>query len=188
MHRVGRRAMVLSRYLPWAAASWILVAHSVCLAQTRLELALEAKLRNESRCRGSSQSFARAVRDEESRRGLGLVASCPDTGAAILAREWSLQSRDAGYVRELAFASKRLIDRRLANAAFGAASDRSLPWDSRFAALDALATQLAPTLDHRTGTQFVRVPVRRIEPPHDIVSSAAPASRRREHPHTHRQC
>ena len=161
--------MILRRRFSLLAVVWIFIATDVCLGQARIELSAQSKARNEAGCRSRLPAFAQGARTEDSHRALGIAAICPDTGADIIAREWSMKSRDVGYVRDLSSASKRLIDRRIANAAFDVLRDRALSWDLRFEALDALASQLSPTLSHRTGTQFVRVPSRRAEPPYDIV-------------------
>jgi hypothetical protein len=90
------------------------------------------------------------------------MASCPDTGAAILAELWNARPTDMNVKGFLISASRGLNDRRIVQALVNVISDPRADSLLRIHAINAMASQLEPILFLALGT-MVEVPGTRIQ-------------------------
>ena len=74
--------------------------------------------------------------DTAGRNALQSLASCPDTGAALVAERWRGRPTDTVYINMLQEVSRNINDERIADAAIEIVEDRAAPEELRRRAVE----------------------------------------------------
>ena len=131
-------------------ATLLLVFFGVAGAQTEIRLDSAQKVQNESRCGAQAYLFSNSYSAVSASAAMRSAAVCPDTGAVLLAYRWSSRPTNMAYIDSLADNSKRLIDKRIADALAAILVDATANQYLRMRALEVMASQMSPTLIYRS--------------------------------------
>ena len=143
--------MTNNRYIFLAACS-LLVVGEVQERTVRMSPTAEVRAQSEAACVRNIPTVRNARTDAFGRSALQSLASCPDTGAAVVAERWRGRPTDTSYIEMLQQVSMNINDERIADAAIDIIEDRAAPQELRRRALETIATQLSPTFYVRLGT------------------------------------
>jgi hypothetical protein len=111
----------------------------------------EEKAQFEATCVRNIPVIRSARTDAAGRDALQSLASCPDTGAALVAERWRSRPTDTVYINMLQQVSRNINDERIADAAIEIVEDRGEREDLRRRAVETIATQISPNFYVRVG-------------------------------------